>query len=121
MLVAGSFGVLILAWSHVLAFLLWYSLRVFSILLFCPTDRLGSLVFRCRTSEDFIADCNMDCAYGGWPMKAAFDDTFYMRPSNNINQDTLVDLTTLGVVELDTPIMPDVFGLRAFDSREPVV
>ena len=27
----------------------------------------------------------------------------------------------LGVVDLDTSIMPDVFGLRAFDHREPVV
>ena len=76
MLVAGSFGVSILTWSHLLAFLLWCGLRVFSMLLFCPTDRLVSLVFRCRTSEDLIANCNTDCSYGGWPMNAAFDDTF---------------------------------------------
>ena len=37
------------------------------------------------------------------------------------DQDTLVDLSTLGVVDLDTSIMPDVFGLRGFDSWEPVV
>ena len=40
-------------------------------------------------------------------MKAAFDGTFCMWPSNDINQDTLADLTTLGVVDLDTSILPD--------------
>ena len=44
-----------------------------------------------------------------------------MQPSNDLNQDKLVDLLTLGVVDLDTSISPDVFGIRAFDSREPVV
>ena len=72
MLVTGSFGVLILTWSHVLVYLLWCGIRAFSILLYCPTDRLASLVFWCRTSEDSIADVNMDCSYGGWPMHAAF-------------------------------------------------
>ena len=32
-----------------------------------------------------------------------------------------MDLTTLGVVILDTTIVPDVFGLHAFDDRAPVV
>ena len=35
-------------------------------------------------------------------------DTFCVRPSNDINQDTLVDLTTLGVVDLNTSLMPYV-------------
>ena len=48
-------------------------------------------------------------------------DGLCMRPSNDISQDKRVDLTTLGVVDLDTFSMPDVFGLRAFDSWEPVV
>ena len=39
-----------------------------------------------------------------------------MRPSNDANQDKRVDLTTLGVVDLNTSIMPDVFGLRWFGS-----
>ena len=121
MLVVSSFGVLILACSHVLAFLLWCGLRVFSISLFCPTDRFGSLVFLCRMSGDLIADCTMDCSYGGCPLKAAFDDTFCMRPSHDINQDTVVDLSTLGVVDMDASLMLDVFGLLAFDSQEPVV
>ena len=32
-----------------------------------------------------------------------------------------MDLSTLGVLDLDTSITLDVFGLRAFDSRESVV
>ena len=43
-------------------------------MLSCPTDRLVLWVFWCQTSEDFIVDVNMDCSYGDWPMKAAFDD-----------------------------------------------
>ena len=62
----------------------------------------------------------MDDSYGGRPLKAALDDSHCMRPSNDTNQDTVVNLTTLGVVDIDTSIMPDVFGLRAFDSRDPV-
>ena len=40
-----------------------------------------------------------------------------MRPSNYVNRDSNVNLTTLGVVTLDTTIVPDVFGLHAFDNR----
>ena len=47
------------------------------------------------------------------------DDYHCMRPSNDTDNDTIVDFTTLGVVDLDTSIMPDVFGLQAFDSQEP--
>ena len=54
-------------------------------------------------------------------MPPAFDDTYCMRPSNDTSADSPVDLDTLGVVDLDTSIMPDVFGLRALDRREPVV
>ena len=48
------------------------------------------------------------------------DDYRRMRPSNYLNQDEMVDLTTLGVVDLDTSLLPDVFGLRTFDYQEPV-
>ena len=30
-------------------------------------------------------------------------------------------MRSLGVVDLDTAILPDVFGVRAFDARKPVV
>ena len=113
-----AFGVVVLDWVHILALLLWCGLRVFSISLFDPTVCVSLLVFQCRTSGDFGAFCTRDCSYGGWPMKAAFDDTFCMWLSHDMDPDTVVDVYTLGVVDLDTSIMPDVFGLRAFDSGE---
>ena len=70
--------------------------------------------------EDSIAKYSMDNSYGGGPLKAALDDYHCMKPLNDTNQDTIVDLTTLGVVDLDNSTMPDVFGLQAFNSREPV-
>ena len=51
----------------------------------------------------------------------AIDDTYSMRPSNDANWDSHVDLNTLGVVNLDATIVPDVISLQAFDDREPVV
>ena len=57
----------------------------------------------------------MDNSYGGWLKQAAFDDTYGMQSSNDTHVDSKVGLDTLGVVDLD------VFGLRAFDFREPVV
>ena len=119
-MVFRSFGVLFLAWTHVLRCFLWCSLGVFSLSLFCLTDRFDSPVFLCRTCEDSIVKYIMDDSYGGWPLKAALSDSHCMQPSNDTYQDMVVDLTTLGVVDLNTSIMPDVFGLRAFDSREPV-
>ena len=54
----------------------------------------------------------MDSSYGGWLKKSSLDDTC-MRSSNNTILGSKVGLDTLGVVELDTSIMPDAFGLRA--------
>ena len=48
-------------------------------------------------------------------------DTFCMRPSNDAFLGEKVGLQMLGVVDFDTSIMPDVFGLRAFDRSQPVV
>ena len=59
--------------------------------------------------------------YEEWLIPVAFDITYCMRPSNDADRDSKVDLTTLGVVNLDTSIVPDVFGLHAFDNREPIV
>ena len=87
----------------------------------CLTGRLGSPVFLCRTSRYYIAKCAMDNSDGIWLKLAAFYDTYCMRSSNDAHMDSKVGLDTLGVVDLDTSMMPDVFGLRAFDHREPVV
>ena len=48
------------------------------------------------------------------------DDYYCMRSSNDNDRADPVGLSSLGVVDLDTSIVPDVFGLRAFDSREPI-
>ena len=43
-----------------------------------------------------------------------------MHSLNDVSRDLQVDLTSLGVVTLDTTVVPDVFGLHAFDTRAPV-
>ena len=72
-------------------------------------------------SRYYIVHHTMDSSYGGWLKKSCLDDTFCMRPSNDTILGSKVGLDTLGVVDLDTFIVPDVFGLRAFDRQEPVV
>ena len=47
------------------------------------------------------------------------NDYYGMRSSNDNDRSDPVSLSSLRVVELDTSIVPDVFGLQAFDSREP--
>ena len=116
-----SFGVLCLAWTHVLSCFLWCGLGVCGSSSLGPTDRFGLPDFLCWTCEDFIAGFIMYISYGDGPLRVAADTYCCMLPSNDLNQDKIVDLTTLGVVDLDTSMMPDVFGLRAFDSQEPVV
>ena len=48
------------------------------------------------------------------------DDYYSMRSSNDNDRADPVGLSSLGVVDLDTSIVLDDFGLRAFDSREPI-
>ena len=43
-----------------------------------------------------------------------------MRESNDSNGTETTTLCSLGVVDLDLTVCPDVFGLRAFDERMPV-
>ena len=74
MLVFRSYGVLFLAWTHVLLHFLWSCLGAFGLSFFGPTDRFDSPVFFCQTCEDFIAKYIMDDSYGGWPLKATLDD-----------------------------------------------
>ena len=62
----------------------------------------------------------MDNLYIEGPLKTFEDDYRRMRSSNDLIVDNVVDLSSLGVVDLDTSIVPDVFGLRAFDAQEPV-
>ena len=53
-------------------------------------------------------------------MATFVDDHYSMRPSNDSDRSGPIGLSSLGVVDLDTSIVPDVFGLRAFDSGEPI-
>ena len=78
-------------------------------------------MFLCRTTRYYIADYTFGTMYEEWLIPFTFDDAYCMRPSNDVDQDSKVDLNTLGVVTLDTSNVPDVFGLDAFDNREPVV
>ena len=90
----------------------------------CPSARIGSPVFLCRASRTtryYIVDYTFGTMYVEWLIPLTFDHRYCMRPSNDVNRDSDVDLTTLGVVTLDTTIVPDVFGLHAFDNRAPVV
>ena len=45
---------------------------------------------------------------------------YSMRLSNEVDHSDPVNLLSLGVVDLDNAIMPDVFGLRAFDFEKPI-
>ena len=47
------------------------------------------------------------------------DDYYCMRSFSDSDFADL-DLSSLGVVDLDTSIVPDVFGLWAFNCREPI-
>ena len=50
-----------------------------------------------------------------------FEDYHYsMRLSNDVDRTDPVGLSSLGVVDLDLAIVPDVFGPRAFDSDKPI-
>ena len=43
-----------------------------------------------------------------------------MRLFNDVDHSDPVGLSSLGVVDLDLAIVPDVFGLRDFDSAKPI-
>ena len=66
-------------------------------------------------------DSVLYCRLYLWYYVRGVANTYCMRPSNDVDRDSKVDLTTLGVVTLDTTIVPDVFCLHAFDNRDPVV
>ena len=43
-----------------------------------------------------------------------------MRESNDPNGSEVTNLCSLGVVDLDLSLCPDVFGLKAFDEKMPI-
>ena len=115
-----SFDVLCLAGTHILSWLLWCSLGVYGSSRGGPIDRVGLSGCVCRTFRSYLAKYRMDVSYGDGPLQTYVDDYRRMRSSNDCSLDRPVDLSSLGVVDLDTSIVLDVFGLWAFDSRELV-
>ena len=53
----------------------------------------------------------MDDSSYGTPVQTFVDDHYSMRPSNDSDRYDPIGLSSLGVVDLDTSIVPDVFGL----------
>ena len=58
----------------------------------------------------------MDVSPCDLPVRKYVENYNSMRLSNYADRSDPVSLSSLGMVDLDTTIVPDVFGLRAFDS-----
>ena len=53
----------------------------------------------------------------GSPIQTYWDNLHRMRLSNDEDGSDPKNLCSLGVVDLDLSLSPDVFGLQAFDSK----
>ena len=73
------------------------------------------------TTLYWFTDNTFGVMYADWLILMAFDDRHCMLPLNDVSRDLKMDLSSPGVVTLDTTIVPDVFGLHAFDHRAPAV
>ena len=58
----------------------------------------------------------MDASDYGSPVRTYVHNYYSMRKSHDANSSDPQCLSSLGVVDLDLSITPDVFGLRAFDE-----
>ena len=56
----------------------------------------------------------------GSPLQMYRDNTHRMRVSNDREGSDPTNLGSLGLVDLDLSLSPDVFGLRAFDDKLPL-
>ena len=54
------------------------------------------------------------------PIRAYRQNLCQMRNSNDPSESEPTDLGSLGVLDLDLTVCPDVFGLRAFDEKKPI-
>ena len=59
----------------------------------------------------------MGDSYLAGPLKKYEDNYYCMRSSNDNDLSEPMGVYSLGVVDLDTSIVPDVFGLRSFDPH----
>ena len=62
----------------------------------------------------------MDAPGFASPIRDYRQNLSIMRESNDSNGSESTNLCSLGVVDLDLTVCPDVFGLRAFDEKMPV-
>ena len=54
------------------------------------------------------------------PIRAYRQNLSKMRESNDPSDSEVTNLCSLGVVDLDVSLCPDVFGLKAFDENMPI-
>ena len=54
------------------------------------------------------------------PIRVYSENLQQMRKSNDISDTEPTYLDSLGVMDLDTSLNPDAFGLRAFDGKMPI-
>ena len=54
------------------------------------------------------------------PIRAYRQNLSKMRESNDPSDSEVTNLCSLGVVDLDLSLCPDVFGLKAFDEKMPI-
>ena len=62
----------------------------------------------------------MDAPGFASPIRAYRQNLCKMRTSNDPDGSETINLCSLGVVDLDLTVCPDVFGLMAFDEKMPV-
>ena len=118
--------VLLLTWTHMLLFLWWCALLelCFCMSWTCLTVRICLTVLPCQaswTTPNYLTNCTFSIMHTEWLVPMAPDGRYCMLPLNDMCWNSKVDLTSPGVVTLDTTVVPDVFGLHAFDDRAPVV
>ena len=64
--------------------------------------------------------CNYDRPGTGFGDRGVSEQANSMRRSHDKNESIQINMYSLGVMDLDLSISPDVFGLRAFDAEQPV-
>ena len=74
----------------------------------------------CHNFWAWLAGLVMGDVYSEGPLKKYVDDYYCMQSSNDNDFADPMGLSSLGAVDLDTSIVPNIFGLQAFDCREPI-
>ena len=80
---------------------------------FLPPEFFYCLLLWCHCTD------MMDAPSYGSPVRTYVTNQYSMRVSNDVDHSDQQSLSSLGVVDLDLSIMPDVFGLGAFDIAKP--